>query len=196
MAKTEDLVEDQERASDDQPIVVRSRPGARKILLALAVLAAGAALFAGGMFVANQTGSDDEAAAVTEAADSLALQQAVPLMTAADEIISAAQGADPAADLTSQGVQLQRYAVTLEAVASQIGNPELRDTMETLSEGYLNVSVGLITNSGQRTTAGAEQLNDGRDRLVEILGIADEQAPATGDGPAEEQAPAPEPAGG
>ena len=72
--------------------------------------------------------------------------------------------------LQAKGIELQTLAVAMEPLADQFSDEDLGEAAEMLAEGYLDISIGLITNSGQKTSEGAETLNEGRELLVEVLG--------------------------
>lgn len=166
-----------------------------------AAILAGGALFLGGVLVANgiDSGSDD---VVSEAANTVVLQNLGVLTQQADAVIAQVQATDPA-DLQAQqqlGVQLQVLAVALDELPGQASDEELREVAQLIADGYLQLSVGIVTNSGAQTSRGAETLAQSKERLEEYLGTPvpapaqpeqdqSGQAPAE-DGPAEQPEPA------
>ena len=182
MAHREAVV-DQETAQDDRPVVVADLRRWSKAAKIAGVLLAGAALFAAGVLVANQFGGQDGVA--DEAADVRVLQQMGQLTQQADAIIADVKAAD-ANDLIKQqafGVQLQTIAVALAALPPQAQDEQLRQVSQLVADGYLDLSIGLVTNNAAKTTDGAQKLTDSRDALVEYLGTAVDQP--GGDAPAD-----------
>jgi hypothetical protein len=137
-----------------------------------AAVLAGAALFAGGVIVANGVdgGSDD---VVSEAANTVVLQQLGILTQEADAVIAQVQQTDPT-DLQTQqqlGVRLQVLAVALDELPAQASDEELRELAQLIADGYLRLSVGIVTNNGAQTTQGAETLAESKQRLEDYLGM-------------------------
>lgn len=161
---------------------------------------AGGALFLGGLLVNGIDGGSDDV--VSEAANTVALQNLGALTQQSDAVIAQVQATDPA-DLQAQqqlGVQLQVLAVALDELPGQASDEELREVAQLIADGYLQLSVGIVTNSGAQTSRGAETLAQSKERLEEYLGTPvpapaqpdqdqSGQAPAD-DGPAEQPEPA------
>jgi hypothetical protein len=156
-----------------------------------AAVLAGGALFLGGVLVANgiDGGSDD---VVSEAANTVVLQNMGVLTQQADAVIAQVQATDPT-DLQTQqqlGVQLQILAVALDELPAQASDDELREVAQLIADGYLQLSVGIVTNSGTQTSSGADTLAQSKERLEDFLGMP-VQAPAQSD----QEQPVPAPAG-
>ncbi len=167
MSRNDPLVADRAVGSQD-PAGRRRWPRFAKIGAAVLV---GGALFAGGALVANGLdGSSGDV--VSEAANTVVLQQLGVLTQQADAVIAQVQQSDPA-DLRTQqqlGVQLQILAVALDDLPPQASDEELREVTQLIADGYLQLSVGIVTNSGAQTTRGAEKLAESKQRLEEYLG--------------------------
>ncbi len=179
MAKSGTAV-DEQSTGEERPVSAGRRRWAGAAKVAAAVLVGGA-LFAGGMVVANQVGGSDSDL-VDEAADLVVLRQMGLLSQQADAIIAQVQAADPT-DLETQqalGVELQTVAVALDGLPAQATDPELREICQIVSDGYLDLSVGLVTNSAAKTSSGADGLSAGRERLEAYLGeeVQRQEAPA------------------
>lgn len=168
MAKSNAAIDDAATPVDDKPTVVSSKRRPSKAVKIAAIAAGGVAVFAGGILVAQQFGGGDSAADAAQ--DSFATQQLVASLNQGDAIIKDAQGATDPTVLQSKGVELQTLAVAMEPLASQFSDEDLREATEKLTEGYLDISIGLVTNSGAKTNEGAQTLNEGREMLVEVLG--------------------------
>lgn len=167
MSRNDTLVDDSAVRSQE-PAGRRRWP--RFATIGAAVLVGGA-LFAGGVLVANglNGGSDD---VVSEAANTVVLQQLGVLTQEADAVIAQVQQTEPT-DLQTQqqlGVQLQVLAVALDELPAQASDEELREVTQLIADGYLRLSVGIVTNSGVQTTQGAETLAESKQRLEEYLG--------------------------
>lgn len=167
MSRNDTLVDDSAVRSQE-PAGRRRWP--RFATIGAAVLVGGA-LFAGGVLVANglNGGSDD---VVSEAANTVVLQQLGVLTQEADAVIAQVQQTEPT-DLQTQqqlGVQLQVLAVALDELPAQASDEELREVTQLIADGYLRLSVGIVTNSGVQTTQGAETLAESKERLEEYLG--------------------------
>ena len=185
MAKSDAVIDDATESVDEKPVVVSSQKRPSKGLKIAVAVAAGAALFAGGVLVSQQFfGKDDT---VDAAQDSFATQQLVASLKQGDEIIKQAQAATTPEELQAKGVELQTLAVAMEPLADQFSQEDMREAAEKLSEGYLDISIGLVTNSGDKTNEGAESLNEGRQMLVDVLGV--EQQDQEQQPPAEEGQP-------
>jgi hypothetical protein len=170
MAKADTVAAEQSPTGQDKPVVVGEKRQVPRAVKIGAAIAAGAALFAGGFLVAGQFGGDDEA---DIALDSLTTQQLVGYLNQGDAILASAQEGESTDALQAKGIELQTLAVAMEPLATQFSDEDLRAAAELLAEGYLDISIGLVTNSGQKTSEGAETLNEGREQLVEVLGSGD-----------------------
>lgn len=183
MGKT--VVEDQtvDKQTSEGPETSRKR----NWILGIVVVLAGAALFAGGYFLATSS-SDSSGDFADGAVDSLALQQVIQLSGRADVIVDEVRGADDVTKAQQKGIELQSVAVSVQDSASQIQDEELRTAATDLGDGYLDVSVGLITNNGGRVAQGAEKITSGSEALALIVNPdAAENGEEDSSPPAEEQ---------
>ena len=163
-----DILVDDSAVRPQEPTGRRRWPRFAKVGAAVLV---GCALFAGGVLVANGLNGNSQDV-VSEAANTVVLQRLGVLTQQADAVISQVQQADPA-DLQTQqqqGVQLQVLAVALDELPAQASDEELRGITQLIADGYLRLSVGIVTNSGVQTTRGAEILAESKQRLEEYLG--------------------------
>jgi hypothetical protein len=147
-------------------------------LVGIVVLVAGL-LVGGGVLLANWLNRDDTTP-VERATDAQALQALVVASSQADQLLAQASGVD-ATDtqaVQSLGIQIQSAAITVADIGAQVSDEELQDIAEDLSDAYLDIGVGLVTNSETRTQRGVSALPDAQAEFSRYLGIEPSPAPA------------------
>jgi hypothetical protein len=146
-------------------------------LVGIVVLVAGL-LVGGGVLLANWLNRDDTTP-VERATDAQALQALVVASSQADQLLAQASGVD-ATDtqaVQSLGIQIQSAAITVGDIGAQVSDEELQDIAEDLSDAYLDIGVGLVTNSETRTQRGVSALPDAQAEFSRYLGIEPTPAP-------------------
>lgn len=146
-------------------------------LVGIVVLVA-ALLVGGGVLLANWLNRDDTTP-VERATDAQALQALVVASSQADQLLAQASGVD-ATDtqaVQSLGIQIQSAAITVGDIGAQVSDEELQDIAEDLSDAYLDIGVGLVTNSETRTQRGVSALPDAQAEFSRYLGIEPTPAP-------------------
>lgn len=170
MAKSDAVIDEAKDSADEKPVVVSSKRRPSKGVKIGAAVVGAAALFAGGVF-ASQYFFSSQDDTVDGAKDSFATQQLVASLKQGDALLKEAQAAKAPEELQAKGVQLQTLAVAMEPLAQQFSDKDMQQAAEQLAQGYLDISIGLVTNSGPKTDEGAKALNEGRQKLVDVLGV-------------------------